>query len=464
MTLPSKATLTRKVRSFQLGPKAAQSDAFLLKQLNLLQTFGSVEEFACDDFINEKLKSAIEFHFINIRKIFIRTLLDYDICVGVDAMDRLIFSALRDSSGKSIISIVVSYIKDYDIHGKGMLIYPLHSLNITSLGFATLGDMWKVNFFGPHKKFRVCAQATNLSNLRRFLSDTKKNLGICRQLPFDLIEHFHLSRGLEWLTNNPIMVVAISSFPGNYYENQNFIKYKIMTPLNCLYLLSALGGSDDDLFGSSKVNNFNTKDIFHFLTLYPDIRDKLSLTADCVPLYASRRMLEEMTDASIDIDFKEWTRRPRTSKRIGLLLQELEKNLVTKSDMNRLKIHEKVSLSLTYFRRSHRKSIDDPEKIVNLATAFEILLIDSNCSDIKGTIRKRMRKIIRGERNTIQMANEVYNLYNARNDAVHRGQHSKVDTRTCRKAYAYTVIRLLESIKQQSISSGNMIHNLLNKI
>jgi hypothetical protein len=94
--------------------------------------------------------------------------------------------------------------------------------------------------------------------------------GIGQRLPTDLLRHWRRSRPTAWLERNPLLVVKTIHVPGSYYGSEWLLVSRVRaTTVGAM--LAALQPERQErtpgLFSSRVMNNWQTLDIHHYLTL-----------------------------------------------------------------------------------------------------------------------------------------------------------------------------------------------------
>ncbi len=86
-----------------------------------------------------------------------------------------------------------------------------------------------------------------------------------------LIEHWYKSRKARWLEANPLLIAGVTSISGFYYENEFLLLGRVRALTTSIVMLATLQPPSDNrgaiLFSSSSLNNFETRDIRHYLLL-----------------------------------------------------------------------------------------------------------------------------------------------------------------------------------------------------
>jgi hypothetical protein len=187
---------------------------------------------------------------------------------------------------------------------------------------------------------------------------------------------------------------------------------------------------DDDarracLFDSSRVNNFESLDIGHYIVFYDNPSQPRALDSDCVPIHAAKGPIVELTELSIEID-------PSYLPRRRVLFEEIETAVgvvytgylqhASAARVNAVtRAARRMFEALAYFRRSIQASRGERQTVVSLATAHEMLLTDSYAAGVTDRLARRVQLVLRGTPGTKRYQEAFRNLYGARGALVHSG-------------------------------------------
>lgn len=174
--------------------------------------------------------------------------------------------------------------------------------------------------------------------------------------------------------------------PGSYYGSEWLLVSRVRATTGLLAMLSALQREPTEpsggLFSTRTMNNWQTLDIHHYLTLFAGMGHGRDLAGQCVPIHASRTSVSELSDLAVDIDPAHWRRRGELARKVHDAVE------VVYGDYLRSRFHPqrrgarhrtatKLFESMGYFRRSFQGSSTSWSGTVALATAFEMLLLDN---------------------------------------------------------------------------------------
>lgn len=426
--------------------------------------------FSAPDPITKDLKG-FEYHFNVVRKQVLQILRSRSVFIGASIVDDLLFTAIRDSGVPAPVKSVLKIIHDNGIYKPGVVLYPLHSFSIAGAGFFEALGKERFDLIIPEAGLAVRAQTNNLQGTIRFLEEATKQLHIPRGIPSDSLEHYERMSVLRWLTHNPLLVVSVRTFSGEYYENQAFIVLKLKIATTLIFMLSALetglARTTEAWTGTGSVNNFQTLDIKHYVVFEPRPRSRSAFESRRVPMNVSPTELSELTAVPVNITRGTWMRRKKLILGICSALRTVEtrylKALLTPTNTSAHdRVYRKLFSSLSYFRRSFRLTADIGEAYVNLAVAFEVLLTDNYASGVDARIRKRLRKTLNGIRGSRRLNSAARTLYKARSEIVHMGQTKvTVDVQRVRQAFVHAFVYVVDHVPGISSTSPEPIQSIL---
>ena len=126
---------------------------------------------------------------------------------------------------------------------------------------------------------------------------------------------------------------------------------------------------------------------------------------------------------------------------------------------------QKLYDSLKHFRRSFRSSSEPDEAYVNLAIAFETLLVDGGNSAAKKIIPNRLKSALKGVPRSVLLVSNARKTYLARNEVVHSGSASTpVNLKLAQTAFTQCFIHIcakLHKLRNVPNSCSSPIGKLL---
>lgn len=470
--LPSAKYLANKVLATKHGKSAISgSEQYLLEHRTQLAKYLSVEQLVTTpDDRESELRRACDHHLLLLRSQLARELWSRQLFIGVSVLDDLLFQAVAHETTSSPTLRVLEQIRDHRLHHPGLLVFPVHSFGVLAAGLLTLIGKARLECVFPEFGIALAPQSNSSQETMRYLERTQKAFGIRKSVPVGLIEHWQLSRSAHWLTQNPLLVVKVQSFPGDYYENQFLLLRRLRIATAFVSMLAALQPTEADrreqLFSSSMINNFQTLDIKHYIVLYNAPSSPTELRGDCVPMHLRGSALAEISDLSVELDFRYWTRRRSMPGKLRRALDTVHSGYLRNSfgaarEAPLGRTYRKLFEALTYFRRSFLPSDDDWAAIVSLAIAFEMLLTDSFAKGVANRVAKRSRLALRGTPGTRQLVAAVEALYRARGAVVHSGRtDTTVDLVMARRAFVHVYISVASRLNTLSPTSSTPMKDL----
>ncbi len=463
MKFPNPKIISKKLNNKRINA----SVDFLLKHRNSLANYKNIEDFVLRDEefttttnVDPKILQGCEHNFLQVRNAILRELRIRNFYLGASVLDEVFFQILTNSNTNDPIKKTLEVIRDSGVLRPGFVLYPVHSFGVIGGGLISSFTPIEIDFFIPELGLIVTPQTNSYETNIKFIKRGMYYLNIKKKLKTDLIEHWIRSRPLKWLKRNPLLIVRMHNFPGEYYENQLFIVNKLRTAIVALMMLNSIqdfiSSKEGFLFSSARTNNWETFDIKHYLVFYPKPHTK-ELTGDCVPMNFTQFTLSELSELPIEIDPKFWRYKTKLKAEIIQTVISIEKGFYqysfgAKKENNKSRVYRKFFRSFEFFRRSFRRTDDIGEQIVNLAVAFEILLTDFYTPGTVNKILNRLSKLLKGVKGVRKLKKSVNDLFEMRGQYVHSGfvDKSQFSMEVARTAYVYTSIKL--NLKMANLS------------
>lgn len=470
--LPAVSKLTvdlRQTRTGRRGQTVATSVDFLVDRRAALAAFEGIEDLAISSdpqsalpgTSDETIATAkgLAHHLTSIRREIVKSLWAEQIFVDVDVIDELLYFAIVDHPAEEPVGFALRWIRDTRATRPGLLIFPIHSLSVLAGGLSHLFGQ-PLTFIRPDLGCAIAPQTNSMDGTLAFLDECRAGLGIAQAIPVEQIRHWRRSRPTAWLERNPLLVIRTVRVPGGYYGGESLLMTRVRATTAALTMLAAMQEGPPDrgglLFSTAMTNNQQTLDLHHYITLYSGWRRHRELSGYCVPIHDSRSYVAELSDLAIEIDPRQWRRRPAMAAAISQAVEVtytryLRQRFEHRTDA-RSRTARKMFDSLAYFRRSNQRSTQVWGASISLATAFEMLLTD-HYGDPSGTIARRTQILLRGVRGTEALQHAVRTMYTARSELVHQGNEDvEVDLVLARQAYVRCFIAL--SDRFESIDPG----------
>jgi hypothetical protein len=391
------------------------------------------------------------------------------IFIDPQVLEELVFYVAREGHGSEPVVGVLEWIRDARATRPGLMIFPLHSLGVLGAGLLR-PSRGRISFINADRGYAVTPQTNALDRTLEFLDDARCSFGIGQELPRELIRHWHRSRSAAWLERNPLLVLRTIHVPGSYYGSEWLLVSRVRATTGLLAMLAALQPERTEgsprLFSSRSMNNWQTLDIHHYLTLFAGIGRSRALDGQCIPIHATRTFVSELSDLAIEIDPVHWRRRDRLAREVHDAVEVvygeyLRSRFRQGGSDARHRTVTKLFESMGYFRRSFQGTSTSWSGNVALATAFEMLLLDSTGGIRNGLVR-RTKLLLKGTSGTRAMQAAVGDLYTARNALVHAGDDdAEADVARAREAYVrcfVEIARRLPALKRQTATPlGDLI-------
>lgn len=460
--LPAVRSLANSIRSTKRG-RATLADAadYLVQHGGDLGLFDDPEHLALStdreyalpgtSDATIRMAKALSRQITALRGGIARELWARQIFIDAQILDELVFYVAREGHGPEPVAGALEWIRDARATRPGLLIFPLHSLGVLGAGLFR-PSRGRVSFINAQRGYAVTPQTNGLDRTLEFLDDARATFGIGQQLPQELLRHWHRSRSATWLERNPLLVLRTIHVPGSYYGSEWLLVSRVRATTGLLAMLAALQPERTDrsarLFSSRSMNNWQTLDIHHYLTLFAGIGRSRELDGQCIPIHASRTFVSELSDLAIDIDPAHWRRRDVLAAEVHEAVEAVYADYLRAQSLQgrrdaRQRTARKIFESMSYFRRSFQGSATSWSGNIALATAFEMLLLDGTPRGIRSELVRRARLLLKGMPGTQAMQTAVDDLYGSRNALVHAGDdEAEVDVGRAREAYVRCFVEI----------------------
>ncbi|MFD6326966.1 hypothetical protein ACFWOL_29905 [Streptomyces sp. NPDC058442] len=437
-----------------------KSADYLHSKAGQLAQHGSVEDLVAAELEGDELARSAIFHFTSIRAELARELWSRRVFLGPETLDRLLFRAVAVDRAEDPVLRCLEIVRDRQLARAGMVVFPVHSFGLLAGGLLSFTHRRPWIFSPPDSRIALFPQTNRWSRTLETLDEARGKLGVRKQLPLELLEHWRRSRPVGWLKKNPIMAVAVSTAPGSYYDTEPLVMGRLRAASALVCLLAAVQPRNEvpgaSLLSSARVNNWETLNIHHYLNLFDSPADRRALGGDCVPIGLRKAELAEISELNIEIDPRHWGSHHRTAGRFAQAARDAVDRIYdgymrhawlrgpsARPDA-RSQAYTKLHDSLIYFRRSFHTSDQGWSQIVSLAVAFEMMLTDgSNTGPIATKLQRRVRLLLRGRPGVRRYSEVVHDLYKHRNEVVHAGNVPVgIDLTTARHCFALCVVEL----------------------
>lgn len=448
-SLPSSAELAEAVTTGRFGKSAvADSVAYLVSHAPSLARWEDAEDLGVAAYALDAPDSsarAVAHHLEVVRGELARQLWSRQVFVGVTVLDELLFEAARDGSADPVLT-VAKQLKSRKRDMSSLLVLPLHSFGISAGGLLRPFGKQDPLVMDAARRFAISTQTNKLDRTIDLLRSAAPQLGVTKPLDAELIEHWRRSRDARWLERNPLLIAGITSVTGWYYENEFLLLGRVRSITSAVVMLTALQPRSEDrvadFFSSSKINNWQTRDLRHYLLLYS--QGTGPLTGRAVPVHG-RRAVDELSDLAVDLDPRYWNRYSAKADLVHSMMDRLYGGYLQHSVGNRRetrlgRLYRKLFDAVHYFRRSFH---DDWTATISLATAFEMMLTDNYSRGVTERLRRRTELLLKGQPGTKRYQQAVVDVYDARSATVHGGALAMSDLDVARRAFVLVFLNLM---------------------
>lgn len=448
--IPAVKPLAAVVRAAKRGNQTvADSADWLVEQSqDLSRRWDDFEDLGVAAYEGDAQAKPACHHLTVVRAEMARQLWSRHIFVGVTVLDDLLFRAVCEGETDPILATLQA-LKSSKLDFQSLIVFPLQDYGVLAAGLLRPFQGGSTYTIDATRRFVLSPQTNDLTRTTDLINSVAPPLGVKKPVEHDLIEHWRKSRGARWLENNPLLIAGIASISGYYYENEFLLLGRVKALTSAVAMLSVLQPSSDEraarLFSSSQINNFETRDIRHYILL-SDTRGK-HLTGRAVPIH-KRRAVDALSSLDVDLDPSYWGRRATAATELYLAIDSLFngylQHSVGKSTDDALsRTYRKLFDAVEYFRLSNQGRYPDWSAAVSLATAFEMVLTDQFDRGVADRLRRRTAALLNGVRGTRGYQQAVVDLYNARSATVHRGEPSEIDLALARRAFVLVFLALM---------------------
>ena len=465
----------RRLASKPIPKKVEKALEVVAERRSFLKNFDDFDDFIFrGEDVNRRAAAAIEHNLRLVRTRLARILWSNEVFIGINIIDQLLFDIAKSEDASTLIPAFLTFIQEKKLHRAGFVLYPLHSFGVLGLGFFRYFRKSLPYMTLQTAGLCITAQTNTTSDTFSFLNHVREAFGIPQRLPTEVVEHFIRSRPLHWIERNPLMAVRVRSLTGTYYENQFIYMLKLRMSTALVMMLSVMEDrtvSDKRLVhgSSTRVNNWQTLDIKHYLTFETPGSRRSTLTAYCIPMHTAQLELALLSDLNVNIDPVAWgkTKARRRLSQLTQTIATVEKGFFEHSmlgDRNSMKgrVYRKLVTSIEAFRRSLSAGVRHTEAVVSLAIAFETLLTDHYAPGVKERIARRVALYLRGVPGTRRYQETVSELFDCRGAIVHQGTTVNFSgMRTAHQAYVLCLQHIVPRLEGLPVGEETPIAHVL---
>ncbi len=463
--LPASSNITKTILATPAGGgrTLADSASYVVSKSADLKKYQGIEHLVtAPDDDQPKLRKAVEHHLRLLRAQLARELWGRQLFIGVSVLDDLLFRAVVEGATNPVLR-TLELIRDNEMHHPGFVVFPVHSFGVLGAGFLHFFTNARIEFTASAFGLVLAPQTNSLKGTLALLERARTALGIRKEVPAPLVEHWYRSRSATWLTRNPLLIIRTQSFPGEYYENQSLLVSKLRQATTLVSMLATLqprvDERNEDVWSSSAMNNLQTLDIRHYMVLFNSPGSRRQLSGDFVPMHLGAPALAEISDLGIELDPRHWRRRKKLADRINSAVNSVHSGYLhhsfgAKKERVHGRVYRKLFEATSFFRRSFHRSDMNWSAVVSLAVAFEMLLTDGYAPNVRTRVVRRTRRLLHGVAGMRSYTKAVDDLCGARGAIVHTGTTLQaVDLQRARRAFVYAFVAIAEALPNLSPTS-----------
>lgn len=294
-------TATLASLSVPLGKKLKQSDDFLKTKHNLLAQFESVDDLVTDESkLTVEDNAAIQHHILQLRSAMARKLWANGYFIGRSLLDDYILHASKTGGGDVPTRVIAGLAAD-GADRPGFVLYPLTGFGMEMPPIFAKDSSLRSEAVFRAAGFAVTTQSNSFDAAADSVQRMARSLGIRQRIDKRDLRHFAYTA--KWFGKNPLLLVRITSFTGDMYENQFIYTLKIRIAAAHLLMIHTLSleavGPLEKYQSTAFVNNFETLDITHYL-IGEAIRGK-AISTRRVPMNVSALELARLSDLSANL-------------------------------------------------------------------------------------------------------------------------------------------------------------------
>jgi hypothetical protein len=451
------------------------SEAYLAQKHNLLGQFNSLEHLVVDgeESLDQSTYNGLTFHMRRLRAAIAEALWREEVFVSTTIIDEFVFHEVQRQPGQ-VVGAVMASLAQTTVHQAGFVIYPLNGFGLELPPLRRSSDTLLPYAVFKSLGMAVSAQSNSFETASARMSLLAKRLGIKGRIPVNDLHHYTVPSRLRWFTNNPLMMIRLTSHTGGMFENQFIYTLKIRIASSLLTMLTAIandkGYAAVPLSSSSRGNNFSTLDIDHYLIGEAVRPGSRPLELRRVPMNLGAKDLARLSDLSVNLSTELLARSDmkRATGRLSKALATIESGyrdsvFIDGTSTSEGRLYARIVTALDWYRQSFGSRSTDDEAIVNLAVAFETLLADGYESKPNDRMRRRVRICLRGRPGVADYAEAVYTVMRARGAIVHNGTTlQSTDINKARAAFALCVEHIADVLPNLPAGTTKPMETLLN--
>jgi len=205
-----------------LGKKLKHSDDFLRAKHNLLAQFDSIEDLVTDEAkLTDSDRKAVEHHILQLRAAIARTLWSKEFYIGRSLLDEYILHTAK-SGGGDVPTRVIAALAAAGADRPGFVLYPMTGFGMEMPRILSKDSKLRSEAIFRKAGFAVSTQSHSFDAAIASIERMASGLGVKQHINKSDFRHFAYTA--KWFGKNPLMLVRVTSFTGDMYENQSFIR------------------------------------------------------------------------------------------------------------------------------------------------------------------------------------------------------------------------------------------------
>lgn len=427
----------------------------LLQEHQTISTFTDLEQMILEveeSKEEEKYKKFYSIFFATL-KLILQQFRIRDILPSSSETAKILFNIIHRQPANSTqaIDILINDMYLQNLVNPAIVVFPLNAFGFQDAGLPLF--FHKANLLFETKDLVLFPQQNGMENLKKSLNLAKEHFRM-KSIPFEeeLIDHFYRSRSLKWLIRNPLLTLKVAFSSSSHYENQYFLVRHLEKNASKLFLINTLLQqnalpSTYNGFSTRNINNFETRDIKHYLVFS---RNGRLLSPACIPIQGKLSNYLELSQLNFDLPLL--PSQPGLFNEITDILDTCYSESLGEPTGNKdykWDFYDRMRRSLAFFVKSYQSRYRADE-ILFLGIAFEMLYADKNKSNVTQTLGLNLTSLFPNLEDMIYR--DVASLYHARSGVAHEGMERETDLATGRTLYLNALLRLNKLIKSGDIN------------
>jgi hypothetical protein len=149
----------------------------------------------------------LEVDLMAIREALWKEFTKTGVSVGIEALDEVLLARIQDPDDANPLRSLVEVLWGAAGDAGTLLVFPLHSLGITPLEPLKGPDL----LLNGKWELAISSQTNEYGQTAALLEKVCGKLGVVGTFPSDGLRHGWMSRHVEWLTRNPLLLMRIAT-------------------------------------------------------------------------------------------------------------------------------------------------------------------------------------------------------------------------------------------------------------